>query len=221
MATALKDAPVADAVASRIERLKAEDAQFLATWPDPAIIAAKARPGIRLAEVVKVCMEGYAQRPAVGYRARELVKDPATGRSTFKLLPRFETISYGEMWGRARAAAAEWYNHAEHPFRHGDMVCVLSFTSPEYGQIILASIHNGAVVVPLQTSAPTVDHIEIVRETEPKIFAAEIDYLGLAIDAGPGRSVCWCSTTIRATMTNATSSKRRASGWPKQGAISP
>lgn len=196
MATAVteQDAPGADFVQSRIARLKAEDAQFLATYQDPAVVTAKQKPNIRLAEIVKVCMEGYTDRPAVGYRARELVTDPASGRSTFKLLPLFETISYGEMWARARAAASEWHHHAGQPFRPGDMVCVLSFTSPEYGQIILASIHLGAVVVPLQTSAPTSDHIDIIAETEPKILAAEIDYLSDAVDAvlggtRPGRLV--------------------------------
>ena len=76
MATALKDAPGADVVASRIARLMAEDPQFRAVCADPAVSAAKRKPGIRLAEIVKVAMEGYATRPAVGYRARELVTDP-------------------------------------------------------------------------------------------------------------------------------------------------
>ncbi|MGE3691718.1 MAG: carboxylic acid reductase [Novosphingobium sp.] len=182
-AVAAQDAPAANPIEKRIERLRAEDPQFLATYADPSVARAKAKPGIRLAEIVRVAMEGYADRPAVGYRARELVIDPTSGRSTFRLLPRFDTISYGEMWSRARAAAADWHNHPERPFKPGDMVCVLSFTSPEYGQIILAGIHLGAVIVPLQTSAPTNDHIDIIAETEPNVFAAEIDYLGDAVDA--------------------------------------
>lgn len=182
-AVAEQDASARNPIGKRIERLKAEDSQFLTAYADPAVSAAKARPGIRLAEIVKVSMEGYAERPCVGYRARELVTDPVTGRSTFRLLPRFDTISYGEMWSRAKAAAADWHNHPEHPFKPGDTVCVLSFTSPEYGQIIFAGIHLGGVIVPLQTSAPTGDHIDIISETEPNVFAAEIDYLDLAIDA--------------------------------------
>jgi len=171
-----------DPVRSRIELLMA-DPEFAALAADPDVSAAKRNPELRLAEMVKIVMEGYAERPAVGYRARELVSDPASGRKTFRLLPSFETISYGEMWARARAAAANWSMHPDHPFKSGDMVCVLSFTSPEYGQIILAGIHLGAVIVPLQTSAPTADHIEIIRETEPNVLAAEIDYLDDAVDA--------------------------------------
>jgi fatty acid CoA ligase FadD9 len=182
-AAAQHDASVDNPIPSRIARLMVEDSQFRATCADPAVSALKRKPGIRLPEIVKLVMEGYAGRPAVGYRARELMTDAASGRRTFRLLPRFDTISYGEMWSRARAAAADWHRHGEHPVKPGDMVCVLSFTSPEYGQIILAGIHLGAVIVPLQTSAPTSDHIEIIRETEPTVFAAEIDYLDAAIDA--------------------------------------
>jgi fatty acid CoA ligase FadD9 len=128
-------------------------------------------------------MEGYADRPALGQRARELVTDPASGRKTLRLLPRFETITYRELWARARAVASDWHHHSEHLLRPGDFVCVLGFASPDYATLLMGNIHVGAVNVPLQTSAPAAQHAGIIAETEPRILATGIDYLDTAVEA--------------------------------------
>src|ERR1700751_6011157 len=94
----------------RIERLNAEDPQFRDAYPLEAVNAAKRQPGLRLAQLVQIVMEGYADRPALGQRARELVTDGATGRTTLRLLTRFDTITYRELWARARAVAADWHH---------------------------------------------------------------------------------------------------------------
>jgi fatty acid CoA ligase FadD9 len=93
-------------LALRRERLYAEDVQFRDTRPDEAVAEAVRRPGLRIAEAMATVMEGYADRPALGQRAREVTTDAATGRSALSFLPRFETISYGELWSRVRAVAA-------------------------------------------------------------------------------------------------------------------
>lgn len=71
--------------------------QVRAARENPAITETVNRPDLPLTELVHTLMTAYADRPAVGERARELVTDPATGRTTFALLPRFDTISYGEL----------------------------------------------------------------------------------------------------------------------------
>jgi len=167
----------------KIERLCAEDEQFREAYPLKDVVAAKRQPGMRMAEIVRTVMEGYADRPALGQRARELATDPATGRATLKLLPRFETITYGELWARARSVAGEWRGNAEHPLRTGDFVCVLGFTSPQYATLLLSVIHLGGVLVPLQTSAPTNQHAAIIAETEPRILATGIEYVDAAVNA--------------------------------------
>lgn len=172
-----------DRKARRLERLWETDRQFAESKQLDSVKAAKRQPGIRLAEVVQCVMEGYADRPALGQRARELVTDPATGRATLRLLPRFDTITYRELWDRARAAASEWHRDARHPLNAGDFVCILGFTSPEYATILLADISLGAVNVPLQTSAPPAQHAAIIAETEPRILAVSIDYVDAAVDA--------------------------------------
>ncbi len=170
-------------VADRIETLRRDDPQFRDSFPLAAVVQAKLQPGLRFAELVQITMEGYADRPALGQRARELVRDPASGRSTLRLLPRFDTLSYREVWARARAAASDWHHDEHSPLRAGDFVCILGFTSPDYATVLLANIHRGAVNVPLQTSAAPSQHAAIIAETEPRIFATSVEYVGNAVDA--------------------------------------
>jgi fatty acid CoA ligase FadD9 len=169
--------------AARLERLLAEDPQFRDAFPLEAVTKAKRQPGLRIAQVVQIVMEGYADRPALGQRARELTTDPASGRRALRLLPRFETLTYRELWGRARAVASAWRHDGRHPVRPGDFVCVLGFASPDYASLLLANICVGAVNVPLQTSAPAAQHAEIIAETEPRVLAAGIDYVDTAVEA--------------------------------------
>ncbi|MBU6266304.1 MAG: thioester reductase domain-containing protein [Sphingomonadales bacterium] len=180
-----------DRVAARMTHAAQHDPQFIAAKSLPEIQAARTAPGVSLAQAVKITMEGYGPRPALGKRARELVTDPRTGRSTLKLLPRFETCTYDELWGQSRAIAAEW--HAD-GFTAGDMVCLLGFTSPDYAAVLLANMHRGGVNVPLQTAAPPSQHRDIMAETEPRIYVTGIEYIELAVDGilmdfQPGRLI--------------------------------
>ena len=163
----------------RIQVLYASDPQFAAARPDEAVSAAIERPGLRLPQLVQTVMDRYANRPALGQRAVQLVKDPDTGRTTAELLPRFEMLTYRELWQRAGAIAGAWTNK---PIRPGDRVCVLGFTSVDYTVIDVALIRLGAVAVPLQTSATLTQLAPIVAETEPSIIAASIDHLSDAVE---------------------------------------
>ena len=88
-------------LARRVADLYAGDPQFAAAKPDPAVLEAARGPGVRLAEVLQTFVDGYADRPALGQRAREFVTNSAMGRTSARLLPRFETISYRDLWARA------------------------------------------------------------------------------------------------------------------------
>jgi fatty acid CoA ligase FadD9 len=170
-------------LARRRERLYADDEQFRSTQPDDEIAAAARAPGLRIAEVMATVLQGYTSRPALGQRAREVITDPGTGRATLRFLPRFETINYADLWARVQAIAADWHDHEQHPVRAGDFVCVLGFASIDYTAIECACIHLGAVVVPLQTSAPATQHAPILAETRPRILAVGIDNLATAVEA--------------------------------------
>src|ERR1700753_3157847 len=169
--------------AQRPERLYADDAQFSAARPDDAVAESVRRPGLRIAEAMATVMTGYSARPALGQRAREVVTDPATGNASLQLLPRFETVSYGDLWSRIQSIAADWHHHGQYPLRPVDFVCVLGFASIDYTAAKLACVHLGAVVVPLQTSAPAPQPPPILSETQPRILAVGIDYLATAVEA--------------------------------------
>lgn len=170
----------------RVEDLYASDAQFAAASPNEAITQAIDQPGVALPQLIRMVMEGYADRPALGQRALRFVTDPDSGRTMVELLPRFETITYRELWARAGTLATAL--SAEPAIRPGDRVCVLGFNSVDYTTIDIALIRLGAVSVPLQTSAPVTGLRPIVTETEPTMIATSIDNLGDAVEVLAGHA---------------------------------
>ncbi|MBI3225956.1 MAG: AMP-binding protein, partial [Mycolicibacterium cosmeticum] len=162
----------------RLNHLYDTDAQFAAAAPSAEVIAAVDAPGLRLPDVVKTVLQGYGDRPALGQRAVEFVTDPATGRTSAALLPRFDTISHRQLWDRVHAIANAW---RDQPVAVGDRVAILGFTSVDYTTLDTALTQLGAVSVPLQTSAPVAQLEPIVAETEPVLIATSIDYLDDAI----------------------------------------
>ena len=167
-----------DRLQRRITRLQETDSQFADAYPSDTVNAAVGRPEMRLPAVVKAVLTGYADRPALGQRAVDLVTD-AAGRTSAQLLPRFETITYRQLGDRVQAVTNAWHNH---PVKPGDRVAILGFTSVDYTTIDTALIELGAVSVPLQTSAPVSTLQPIVAETEPVVIAASIDFLDDAIE---------------------------------------
>jgi fatty acid CoA ligase FadD9 len=163
----------------RVADLSATDPEFEAARPVEAVTAAASQPGLRLPQVIQTIIDGYADRPALGQRAVEFVTDPATGRTSAHLLPRFETITYRELGDRVSALASAWADNVVSP---GDRVCVLGFTSVDYATIDVALAHLGAVSVPLQTSAAIAQLTPIVVETEPVVVAASINSLSDALE---------------------------------------
>jgi fatty acid CoA ligase FadD9 len=173
----------AERQARRIAQLYASDPQFWAAEPIPEVIDAARRPGLRLAPILQTLVEGYADRPALGQRARELVLDPATGRTTTWLLPSFETISYGDLWTRVRAVAAAWRRDETSPVNPGDFVATVGFAGPDYLTVDLVCAYLGLVSVPLQHSAPVSVLKPIIDEIEPRVLATGATYLDLAVES--------------------------------------
>ena len=166
-------------VARRVEDLSANDPQFAAARPSPAVTAALEQPGLRLPQIVQTALEGYADRPALGQRAVEFVKDPKTGRTSLEVLPHFETITYRELSDRVGALTRALTNES---VQAGQRVCELGFTSVDYTTIDLALGQIGAVAVPLQTSAAITQLQPIVSETEPSVIAASVNQLHDAVE---------------------------------------
>ena len=169
-------------LARRVADLYATDEQFANARPSEAVTAATEQPGLRLQQIVRTAMEGYAERPALGQRAVQFVTDPGSGRTSLQLQPRFETVTYRELWDRVGGVASALSSGPGHPVQPGDRVCVLGFTSVDYATVDMALVRLGAVSVPLQTSAPVSQLRPIVTETEPRVFASSINDLGDAVE---------------------------------------
>jgi fatty acid CoA ligase FadD9 len=178
-------------IAQRLRDLVAGDEQVRAAVPDPAITEALAREDAPLAPAIAELMRGYADRPALGARAVEFVTDE-TGHTRSRLLPRYDTITYGELWRRSSAVAAAWHHDPKRPTRAGDFVATIGFTSIDYTVIDLACTALGAVSVPLQAGAPMAQLAPIVAETEPRVLATNVEQLDMVVDLAVNNdSVCW------------------------------
>ncbi|MGW6421638.1 carboxylic acid reductase [Nocardia sp. NPDC055053] len=170
----------------RIEILCAGDEQARAALSDPAVSAAIRIPGMSLAGIVETIMTGYADRPAVGRRVTDTVVDAATGRRTTRLLPRFETLSYRELWQRVSAVAARW--HGPHTrLRTGDFVAVVGVTGCDYATVDLACGYLGAVVVPVPANTSARELCAIVAETTPRVLAVGVEFLPRVLDYLPAQ----------------------------------
>lgn len=187
--TGTSDPGASDAVAlsgvrtaDRLAALHAADPQVAAARPRADVAAAVRQPGLALSAIVSQVMQGYADRPALGTRARELVTDPATGRTTQRLLPGYETVSYGELWSRAGALAAYCHHDPDLLIDAGDFVATLGFTSLDDTIVELACIRLGAVSVPLQASATAAQLRPIIAETGPRVLATSVEQLETAVD---------------------------------------
>jgi fatty acid CoA ligase FadD9 len=163
----------------RIEELTANDPQFAAAKPDPAVAEALEQPGLRLPQIVQTVLEGYADRPALGQRAVEFVKDAKTGRTSLEVLSHFDTITYRELDQRVGALGRALTSDS---VQAGDRVAVLGFTSVDFTTIDVALYRIGAVAVPLQTSAAITQLQPIVTETKPSVIAASVDQLPDAVE---------------------------------------
>jgi fatty acid CoA ligase FadD9 len=182
------DVAQAERLAKRFQQLLAGDQHFRNATPDAAVRKAARQPDLRLPQVLETLVEGYADRPALGWRASSLTTDPATGRTTAQLLARFETITYRDLWSNVRAIAAAWRRDAVNPVAPGDFVATVGFASAEYLTIDLVCGYLGLAAVPVQHNTTASRLQPIIAEVEPQILAAGAGYLDLAVEAALGNT---------------------------------
>jgi fatty acid CoA ligase FadD9 len=171
-----------DRRSERAGALYTGDPQFGAAKPLQAVLDGARLPGQRLPQLLEALMTGYADRPALGRRSTSVVRDPATGRADQRLLPAFQTVTYGEVWLNVKAIAAAW-SADEVPVRAGDFVATIGFASADYLTVDLVCGYLGLVAVPLQHNS-TVSRLQpIFEETQPAVLAVSAAYLDLATES--------------------------------------
>ncbi|MUL65091.1 oxidoreductase [Mycobacterium sp. CBMA 234] len=181
-----QETALTDELMQRIADLYATDPEFAAAQPDEAVSAAVDEPGMRLPDMMRTVMEAYAGRPALGQRAVEYVTD-AAGRTTARLLPRYDTVTFGEVWQQIQAIDNDLLTGPS-AIAPGDRVAMLGFTSAEYTIIDTSLARAGVVAVPLQTSAPAEQLRPILDETEPVALFADVKFLDEAVELAVGAS---------------------------------
>jgi fatty acid CoA ligase FadD9 len=169
----------------RITDLLANDEQFSAALPVEEVAKAMLSRDIGLAELQQVAAEGYADRPALGRRATELVD--TGGRRHRVALPSYETISYRDLGDRVTALAAALHDR---PVQPGDRLATLGAPSVDYTVIDMATVRLGGVSVPLHAGAPLRRLQPVVEETEPSVLACSTGHLATAV------ALCRASPTV-------------------------
>jgi fatty acid CoA ligase FadD9 len=162
-------------LAQRVGDLLANDAQFAAAMPDENICETILRPGISWSELMRAVAEGYPDRPALGQRATRIVTTEGCRR--LELLPRYDTVTYRELWQRVTAIAAAL---SDGFVGSGDRVATLGFCSVDYTAVDMSVPLLGGVSVPLHAGAPVSQLQTMVDEAEPSVIACSAEYL----DAG-------------------------------------
>ncbi|OKH85781.1 oxidoreductase [Mycobacterium sp. ST-F2] len=168
----------------RIADLCATDPQLAAARPLAGVGAALEEPGIRLPAMIHAVMAAYADRPALGQRAVEYVTG-ADGRTVSRLLPHYDTVTFGEAWQQIQAVDNALLSGPD-AVVPGDRIAMLGFTSAEYTIVDTALARAGIVAVPLQTSAPAEQLRPILDETEPVALFADVKFLDDAIELVSG-----------------------------------
>src|SRR3546814_329963 len=115
----------------------------------------------------------YADRPAIGTRAYEIGRDPATVQNARIFRPEFQTVSYGELNARVRRLAAVWQSDPNHRVAPGDFVCIVGFSGVDYLTIELACAYAQAASVPLQATLGS-DLATVFARTAPTCVAATL-----------------------------------------------
>lgn len=167
---------------TRIWEWAETDPQLKALKPKDQVTRKIQHPDMSYREVIAAVLEGYAERPALGARAYEIIHDERSGAAGRHYLPSFTTISYAALRGMVESIANLWRHHPQHRAEPGDMVAFLAFTGTQMAVVDLACIYGQLVAVPLQANLPQQTMEEMLRDTAPVTLVASIDNLALATD---------------------------------------
>ena len=175
--------------------LNAENLALLERSTARALSLLEADPGLRSAmpsaatlqhvvacrtsiEIVQRAIETYEDRPALGHRRHEIVRDPATGKRTARVLPEFQTISYRELWERI-VRLASGLAHAGR-VRTGEIATLVGFSTIDHVVAELACHYLGVVSAPCAKNVGAGELELIANECESTTLFCNVEQLLLA-----------------------------------------
>ena len=166
----------------RHQALARDDVQLRALVPDQAVEAALGVAGTTQADALTLVLEGYGARPAMGFRAYDVVVDAGTGRAVREYRPEFEEITYAELHRRVRAVASVLRQPDEYRVEPGDFVCILGFNGSDYVTVDLSCVFVQGVCVPLQSTMSNPALKGIFADTAPTLVASTVADVVLAAE---------------------------------------
>jgi fatty acid CoA ligase FadD9 len=168
-----ENAMILERALARVPSLMEADPDLLLSTPSRATFdqVVDCRTSI---EIVERLMAIYADRPAIGVRKHERVRDEVTGQRVTRVLPAFETIRYGELWQRVERLAS---GLARIGVGVGDLVVLIGFSTLDHLVAELACHYLAAVSVPLARNVPARELEQIVAECQSTTLFCAIDQL--------------------------------------------
>lgn len=138
---------------------------------DPQVIEAITQPGLSIAQIIRIVLTSYGDRPALGWR-------PKSGG---ELADHFTYLTYDALWQQVRSLSSAFAHDPDFALQPGDMIATIGFAGPEYAALLLAVQFNGLPYVPLPSNAPPGQLEDIILEVAPKCIAASVEQLDKAI----------------------------------------
>lgn len=171
----------------RLHQLLPNDPELQRALPSEEALEAIRSHATTIESVAKA-FEVYADRACLGERALE---STSAEDGEVRLLQKFRTCSYSEVWARV-CAFASGLSH-EKLATTGNFVGICGFGSTDWVVADLACLYLAAVSVPLQTGVNAADLQQIINETELVCIvcsAAQIDAIEAVLPQCPSvRSV--------------------------------
>ena len=143
----------------RLQRALPADPALRQAMPCPEVLEELQDVHLTAIEVLARACSAYADRPALGERARVL--DPTPRGPVARILPEFRTISYRTLWQRTADLARGLVRDPRTALRPGEVAGICGFGSIDYVVADLACLYAGvtSAVLPMTLGADDLRHI--------------------------------------------------------------
>ncbi len=175
----------------RVDKLVTNEPHLKNFFQNAEVTAYIRQPELKTIDVIVKLLTAYAERPALGWRAYDLVKDPNTGKHSIQYRLEFNTMSYQHLHGLVQSLANIWNSDSRYAVGTREFVATLGFVSADFVLIDIACVFNGVVSVPLQTNMSIDALTAILDETATTSLFSSLETIENAV------ALCQKSTTIK------------------------
>ncbi|KAL1888212.1 hypothetical protein Sste5346_009686, partial [Sporothrix stenoceras] len=177
-----------------LDEIVENDAQLRAAAPDLRVTKILRDPSLNYRQVLTGFLTAYEERPALGVRAYNVVNGER------KHLPKFNTISYGELRSQIKALSCAWRFDDKFAIHPGELVACIVFTGAEYVAVDIGCVYSQAISVPIQANLQSDVALGILADVEPACLVISIDYLDQVIDYAVNQTTVRSAVVINADL---------------------